>query len=252
MTDTLQKALQGVFRKFGLQLIRLPAGAAEYELVYPKATYAPWNATGDFPSTYKAIQSNTLVDIYRCWELWTLVGQMSKQSGAILEVGVWRGGTGSLMAKRSLLDGSKDLVYLCDTFEGVVKAGSHDTDYKGGEHSDTAQQVVENLLQTLQITNVRILKGIFPDDTGHLIPPDTRFKLCHIDVDVYQSAKDVMAWVWDRMVPGGIVVYDDYGFRACEGITKYVNEQVTESDRLVLHNLNGHAIVVKTPGAPLS
>jgi O-methyltransferase len=250
MTATLNKAFLGAFTKFGHPLVRLLAGTSGYEVVYPKATYAPWNSSREFLSAYQLIQPNTLVDIYRCWELWTLVGQVSKrEKGGILEVGVWRGGTGALMAKSALLAGSQEPVYLCDTFEGVVKAGSRDTDYKGGEHSDTSQRVVEDLLRTLDITNARILKGIFPDQTAHLIDPGARFRLCHIDVDVYQSAKDVMAWIWDRMVPGGIVVYDDYGFRACEGIAKYVNEQAAETDRLVLHNLNGHGIVVKLPAA---
>ena len=137
--------------------------------------------------------------------------------------------------------------YLCDTFEGVVKATSQDDDYRGAEHADTSQQLVENLLQSLGVKNARLLKGVFPDDTAHLIEPGARFRLCHIDVDVYQSAKDVMNWVWSRMVDGGMVVYDDYGFRGCAGITKYINEQLAEKDRLVLHNLNGHAIVVKLP-----
>lgn len=247
MTATVKSTIQGALRTFGLQLISLPAHTARYEYVYPLATYAPWNSAAEFVSTYKLIQRNTLVDIYRCWELWMLAQQTAKREGAILEVGVWRGGTGALMAKSALLAGSNSPVYLCDTFEGVVKAGSQDTDYKGGEHADTSPAIVEDLLRTLNITNVRILKGVFPNETAHLLEPGARFKLCHIDVDVYQSAKDVMGWIWERMVPGGIVVYDDYGFKECEGITKYVNEQLTESDRLVLHNLNGHAVVIKNP-----
>ncbi|MEO2017429.1 MAG: TylF/MycF/NovP-related O-methyltransferase, partial [Fuerstiella sp.] len=67
----------------------------------------------------------------------------------------------------------------------------------------------------------------------------------HIDVDVYQSAKEVSEWVWDRLVPGGIIVYDDYGFQACDGILKFVEEQRHLKDRIVLHNLNGHAVVIK-------
>jgi O-methyltransferase len=53
------------------------------------------------------------------------------------------------------------------------------------------------------------------------------------------------------MVPGGIVVCDNYGFSASEGITGFVNEQMDETDRMVLHNLNGHAIVIKIPVRPL-
>jgi len=245
MTTALKKAVQACLKPFGVKFANLPTGA-EYEYVYPTATYAPWNSSPEFRSVYSVIRSNTLVDIYRCWELWTLVGQAAKRGGGILEVGVWRGGTGALMAKKAALDGNGEPVYLCDTFEGVVKAGSQDTVYKGGEHADTSQQVVEDLVRSLDLKNVRILKGIFPDETAHLVDPGARFGLCHIDVDVYSSAQDIMAWVWDRMVPGGIVVYDDYGHGSCPGITRFVNEQAGETDRLVLHNLNGHAIVVKT------
>jgi O-methyltransferase len=243
---TLTKALQGTLGKLGLKLAHLPTGRSGYDYVYPIANYAPWNSDRAFSAVYESIRANTLVDIYRCWELWALVGQTEKLGGGILEVGVWRGGTGALMAKRAQLAAAKDPVYLCDTFEGVVKAGSHDTFYKGGEHADTDQHMVEDLMRALDLKNARILKGVFPDETGHLVDPGARFRLCHIDVDVYSSARDVMHWIWDRMVPGGIVVYDDYGFSTCEGITRYVNEQLDETDRLVLHNLNGHAIVIKT------
>jgi O-methyltransferase len=64
-------------------------------------------------------------------------------------------------------------------------------------------------------------------------------------VDVYQSAKDVLEWCWSRLSPGGVVLFDDYGFPACPGVRQLVDEQYGRSDRLVIHNLNGHAILVK-------
>jgi O-methyltransferase len=199
-----------------------------------------------FTELYQKIRGNTLVDICRCWELWTLAGQVSKLApGVILEVGVWRGGTGALLAKRAALTGQDTAVYLCDTFTGVVKASGQDDHYKGGEHSDTSKELVERLLQSLQIGNTTILQGVFPDESASVLA-DSRIRLLHIDVDTYESAKDIMAWAWGRLVPGGIVVYDDYGFHFCPGITKLVNEQGADADKLVLHNLNGHAIVVKT------
>ncbi len=48
-----------------------------------------------------------------------------------------------------------------------------------------------------------ILKGIFTDQIEHLIS-DKEFRFCHIDVDVYQSAKDIFNWVWLILVTGGI------------------------------------------------
>ena len=49
----------------------------------------------------------------------------------------------------------------------------------------------------------------------------------------------------ERLSPGGVAVFDDYGFPACPGVTKFVDEQRGLPDRLVFHNLNGHGIVVK-------
>jgi O-methyltransferase len=216
-----------------------------YEPVTPYATYAPWNNDPLFLETYQAIQHNTLVDRYRCYELWTLVEQSGKLSGGLIEVGVWRGGTGALIARKARLCGIESPVYLCDTFSGVVKTSDKDTHYRGGEHADTSLPIVEKLVHdTLKLDNVRILPGIFPDQTAQMVE-DSSFRFCHVDVDVYQSAKEVVDWVWGKLVIGGIVVYDDYGFNTCAGITRFVNEQRALPDRLVIHNLNGHAIVIK-------
>lgn len=241
-------------KKAGFQFVRVPRFDASkerppYEALSPLATYAPWNSDEDFQSAYEQIKERTLVDIYRCWDLWALVEQSAKLEGGIIEVGVWRGGTGALMASKAALCGIGDPVYLCDTFRGVVKAGAEDTIYKNREHADTSRIEVEAFVrERMKLDNVRILEGVFPDETADQIESqEARFRLCHIDVDVYQSAKDVMNWVWDRMVVGGVVVYDDFGFYGCEGVAKAVNEQLAEKDRLIFYNINGHAIVMKVP-----
>lgn len=138
----------------------------------------------------------------------------------------------------------KGPVYLCDTFTGVVKASGRDSLYKGGEHSDTSIEHVKALLDSLNVSQAQILRGIFPDDTAPLLT-STTLRLIHIDVDVYQSAKDVLAWTWKRLVPGGIVVFDDYGDIGTTGVKQLVNESIPKADRLVIHNLNGHGILIK-------
>ena len=135
-------------------------------------------------------------------------------------------------------------VYLCDTFKGVVKAGCNDCAYSGGEHADTSMQLVAGWLERLEVTNCKLLEGIFPEQTGDVVE-DRVFRFCHIDVDVYQSAKDVFNWAWPRLVGGGIVVFDDYGFCGCEAVTRLVEEQRGQPDRATIHNLNGHAVIIK-------
>ncbi len=94
------------------------------------------------------------------------------------------------------------------------------------------------------LTNVELLEGIFPEETAARVSAEA-LRLVHVDVDVYQSAKDVFEWAWPRLSPGGVAVFDDYGFPACPGVTRFVDEQRGMPDRLVLHNLNGHGLVVK-------
>lgn len=218
-----------------------------YDLVLPFATYAPWLTDKEFNEIALPSYSQTLLDVYRLYELWQLVAQAAKlPTGALIEIGVWQGGSGAVIAKQALLNNLSDPVYLCDTFTGVVKASTKDNAYSGGEHADTSLQQVETLISKQQLNNVKILQGIFPEETAAQIK-ETSFRFCHIDVDVYQSAKDILDWLWERLVPGGICVFDDYGFEHCNGITELVNDQRKLPGRTVIHNLNGHAIIIKTP-----
>src|SRR5205807_807514 len=109
--------------------------------------------------------------------------------------GVWRGGTGCLMGRRLKLLHFPATIYLCDSFQGVVKAGSTDSHYSGGEHADTSQSIVERLAASLDVRNIKILAGVFPEETAHVID-NLQFRLCHIDVDVYESGREILEWVW--------------------------------------------------------
>ncbi len=210
--------------------------------VLPGATLSPWLNDQEFLDVYQKIKSNTLVDVYRCHELWTLARQAMKIEGDILEVGVWRGGTGAILA-RAVASKPQMKVILADTFEGVVKVGDKDTLYKGGEHSDTSVAIVAALLDALSIDNARILKGVFPDAHKDEIPG--KISMLHCDVDVYLSSKDIVAWCLPRLSVGSILVFDDYGFFGCEGVTKFCDEFRENKDFCFIHNLNGHAIFIK-------
>jgi O-methyltransferase len=212
-----------------------------YQRVFPNATYSPWLSDEQFIRCYELIREYTLVDIYRCYELWTLARQLTAVRGDFLEVGVWRGGTGCLIAEA--IRGSGKTVHLADTFSGVVKAGQFDPVYTGGEHADTSEETVRQLIRRAGLENAVTVKGVFPEETGGQVAGPIAF--VHCDVDVYRSAKDVMEWAMSRLALGGVVVFDDYGFSNCEGVTMLVNELRRDSRFLFLHNLNGHAIFVR-------
>lgn len=211
--------------------------------VLPMASHAPWVNDAAFREVYEAVRDHTLVDMMRLYELWTLVRQLGGVDGDFLEVGVWRGGSGCLMAMADPCEGRR--VFLADTFSGVVKAGSHDTSYHGGEHADTGVDLVVGLAERCQVAErVRVLVGMFPEHNAELV--SDRLALVHIDVDVFDSARDVLLWAAPRLVRGGVVVFDDYGFYGCEGVTRMVNEFAMQHQGYrFMHNLNGHAVLIK-------
>jgi O-methyltransferase len=250
MLQAIKRGVKGALATAGYQIHRTHPRRSrrqgvQHSRVYPYATYSPWLMDEEFRRTYELVRSHTLVDEYRCYELWTLIGEVSKLAeGDLIEIGVWRGGTGCLIAKRRQLTDIDASVHLCDTFRGMVKVGDVDSYFTGGDLSDTSEAVVRGLLDRLDVRDVQIWRGVFPDETGTYLE-GRKFRFCHVDVAVYQSAKDIFAWLWKRVVPGGLVVFDDYGFDDSEGIARLVEEERWESDRLVIHNLNGHAVFIK-------
>jgi O-methyltransferase len=245
MLHAAKQTLMRLVESFGYAVVNTQVSAAGHQRSYPCATYAPWLADKDFLECYDSVRSHTLVDRYRCWEIWEALKESGKvEQGDCIEVGVWRGGTGCLMAKRVQSLKLACDVFLCDTFAGIVKAGALDVAYTGGEHADTTESTVCNLAKRLN-ARVQVLKGVFPEETGTRLE-NRVFRFCHVDVDVYQSARDVTEWIWPRLQSRGIVVYDDYGFQGCDGVRRFVDEWRVAKDCVFLHNLNGHAVLVKT------
>lgn len=85
------------------------------------------------------------------------------------------------------------------------------------------------------------MKGIFPEYTASIVK-NKKFKLCH--VDVFQGAKETTEWTWDKLVVRDIIIYDDLGFSGTQSVTKFVESQREKTDRIVMHNLNDHGIII--------
>jgi O-methyltransferase len=220
-----------------------------YQTIVTTASYAPWHLDSEFMNIYVSVSGHTLVDLYRCWNLWHLVGQVAKSAGPhdhFVEIGVWRGGTGILMARAMASHGLGRPIYLCDTFQGVTKTGANDPHYRGGEHADTSVDVVLSLAKALGLrsANYEIFTGVFPEQMPSKLQAGN-FAFAHIDVDAYQSARDCFAAIWPRMIPGGVVVFDDYGFIHTSGVTKLVDEHMGVVDGMCMYNLTGQAVFVK-------
>jgi hypothetical protein len=86
------------------------------------------------------------------------------------------------------------------------------------------EQDIYASLDNKNIHNVELVKGNILVTIEKYIEknPHTRIALLHIDVDVYGPAKKALDLLFDRVVKGGVVVFDDYG--TVEGETVAIDE----------------------------
>jgi len=86
----------------------------------------------------------------------------------------------------------------------------------------------EQLLQVLKHKNADTLVELVKGDITKTVPsyvkahPELRISLLNIDVDIYEPAVIILKHLYPKIVPGGIILLDDYGVFA--GETKAVEE----------------------------
>ena len=140
-----------------------------------------------------------------------------KIPGDLVECGVWNGGSSAIMGKALMecggLKGRR--LWLFDSFEGVPKPGEKDgwferTFYFKGWNKGDIQHVREAFARlNVPMDNVRIVPGWFNQTLKSSAVE--RIALLHIDADWYDSVRDILEAFYERVVPGGFVVLDDYG-----------------------------------------
>ena len=83
---------------------------------------------------------------------------------------------------------------------------------------------VDSILKYKNFENIELREGdVFETLPKWLLEnPQTRISYLHLDLDVYAPTKFVLDEIWDRVVPGGLLVFDDYN--AVEGATLAADE----------------------------
>jgi O-methyltransferase len=156
-----------------------------------------------------------------------LMESIKDLNGDVAEVGVYKGGS-ALLISRTLIN---DRIFLFDTFEGMPESNENDNYHKKGDFNDTSYEEVVKLFS--ENKNIFVYKGCFPRENSEIIS-DKKFKLVHLDVDIYDSYKECLDFFYDKMVTGGIMVFDDYSASSCLGAKKAVDEFIIKHN-LVLH-----------------
>jgi O-methyltransferase len=189
---------------------------------------------------YQGIAQHTLVSPDRCYLLARFAQHAANLPGSFAEAGVFRGGT-ALMISRLLADSGKTF-YLFDSFQGLpAQSTSHDNYYREGAFK--AQEAETRTLLRDYEGFLRFRVGWIPQTFAGL--EEERFPFVHVDIDLYQPALDCCAFFYPRLVPGGVMIFDDYGFPACRGEKEGVDEFFADKLETPIVLPTGQALVVK-------
>jgi hypothetical protein len=258
MGSLKQLAKRGLLR-FGYRLERLPtttmgrfhpdvqAGLTVKDAPFyarwskPYPLFCGWIGDPEFRRAYEGVERHTLVSPDRCYMLFALALHASQLEGHFAECGVYQGGTALLLA-RTLASASveKDL-FLFDSFEGLPASSPADNYYKGGEFSSTSAEAVASLLSPFKFAQVR--KGWIPETFKGL--EDQHFAFVHVDVDLYQPALDCCSFFWPRLVRGGILLFDEYGFPSARGEKDAVDEWCAGRTEKPISLISGQGLLLK-------
>lgn len=157
--------------------------------------------------------------------------------GALMECGVYQGGSIIAMIRTLLLNGVTDRdIYLFDTFEGMPRPGEKDIFYTGESAIRTWEYHAGNergsdwVKATLDDVKARVLATGYPAERIHFVKglvEDTvptaapeRIALLRLDTDFYSSTKHELDHLFPRLSRGGVLIIDDYGaFRGAQSAT---------------------------------
>lgn len=209
-----------------------------------RAVFHPWLIDPDIASLMNDLTTNgshTLVDWDRMWTLKWALGQTKRLPGEIWELGVYRGGSALFFKRMTSNEPKRPIIRLFDSFEGLPLPTENVDRHAAGDFADTSLEEVRALLGDDTFIDYR--KGWIPHTFGGL--ETSSIRAAHIDLDLYQPILDAIQFVYPRLIAGGVVVFDDYGFDSCPGARRAIDEYFRDTLEVPLALPTGQAVVVK-------
>jgi hypothetical protein len=164
--------------------------------------------------------------------------------GDLVECGSYNGGSAFFLARGILESGTGRRLCLFDSFEGLSEPEPADGSHWQAGHLKGNPETLRGRLTTLGDTSfVEVFPGWIPERFGDV--GDRTFCLAHIDVDLYQPTRDSIAFFYSRMTPGGVMVFDDYGYLTCPGATKAVDEFMADKPEPIINLSSGGCFIMK-------
>ena len=179
-----------------------------------------------FLNPYQQIKESHIYDQYSgpdgvAWRLNTLVWAAKcalHLPGDFVECGVFKGDFSWVIATSVDFANIDKTLYLYDTFAGFSPKYSSPDDFPlNPNFLQFAQEVyaIPDLFRKVKerfqsVPNVKVIQGVLPEVLEETAPD--RIAFMHIDLNSPAAEVGTLEVLFDRIVPGGMVVFDDYGW----------------------------------------
>lgn len=132
--------------------------------------------------------------------------------GDFVELGVYKGYSSFVLANYLNFSELKINWFLYDTFEGVPEDQQNQTGRQSSyEEKYQRTGLYESVVEKFKpFKNIKVIKGKVPDIFERVCPEKIAF--LHIDMNSAKAEVGALERLFDRVSPGGIIIFDDYGW----------------------------------------
>lgn len=202
-----------------------------------------WREDKQFLNDFNRMSPGNPYSQDRKWNVREYVKLSNALQGDLAECGSYVGTSAFFIAQAS----THGTLYLFDSFQGLSDPNSIDKNIEkdvlpwGVGDLSTSQATLQRNLA--RYDSVVVLSGWIPERFKEVA--NHQFRFVHIDVDLYEPTRESLFFFYPRLVQGGVIVMDDYGFKTCPGATRAAEELATSQGIGILHLATGQGVFMK-------
>ncbi len=249
MQKRIEHGIEKLFSFFNIQICRISNQSI------PNVFF---EVDPEFNSLYNLAQEKTLMvptdNLLRRERHYTLTKLLQQtepiiNQGMVAECGCWRGLSSYQIAANLKKMDFNQAFLIFDSFEGLSEYDEEDknnvmTDEEENchrKHFACSMDVVIKNLEDFDFIDYK--KGWIPSRFKEA--SELAFSFVHIDVDMFQPIWDSLEFFYPRLIPGGIIVLDDYGYLNFPGAKKAVDTFLVDKPDFFLSLPSGSAFIMK-------
>ena len=229
----------------------------EYDLKYSQDGLATMHSADfmfnqEFQRAYASGKSTGSWDGYNIhWRIHiilTLGSLVKNLDGDYVECGVYKGGSSFALANYLKFETMSKSFWLFDTFSGLSEKHVSDNEKKKNIVDQYKNMYEKSYFDEVKNTfskykNVKMVKGPVPDTLNKF----SGDKVCYLALDMNSVIPEIaaMRYFWDKIVPGGVVILDDYGWKHHEEQKDAIDNFVSKTDSQIIYLPTGQGIIIK-------